>query len=122
MGLDFAAYPDVLAVKALVDKVDDWIRGQDVIKKIVFRLPRDPGPAWAPVIARASRVMITTDDLMSPLPAIAPPLADVLRIVRPDPDLPFRMVSRIPYFTLPRSQGPTDDFWRTGDPWIFTQE
>ena len=122
VGLDFPSFQTIGDVEKMVARVDKWLKGQDVYKKIYFRLPRNPGFIWSPVLARAFRIQVTTDDLLDPLPALVPPLADVLRIVRAIPDQPFRVVSRVPYFTLPRTPAPTDDFWRTGVPWIYTQE
>lgn len=122
VGLRYSDYGSVADVESLIGKVDKWLKGQDVFRKVLFRLPRDAGPIWEPLMAWAIRIQVTTDDLVDPLPRIVPPLADVLRIVRPLPDQPFRIVSRAPYFALPRTPGPTREFWQTGVPWIYTQE
>jgi hypothetical protein len=122
VGLDYKAFTEPAEVQKLIGRVDKWFKGQDVYKKIYFRLPRGAGLTWRPVLRRAFRIQVTTDDLLDPLPPFIPPLADVLRIVRPIPDQPFRMVSRVPYFTLPRTPEPTADFWQAGEPWFKTQE
>ncbi len=122
VGLQYTNYGSGSQVEAMVDAVDAWLQGQDIVRKILFRLPRDADVQWKPVVCRASSIQVTTDDLMDPLPRIVPPLADVLRIARPDPSARFRMVSRTPWFSLPREEEPTRQFWATGEPWIYTQE
>jgi hypothetical protein len=121
VGLDLARYPDRVAVLKLISAIDKWFTAQDEIKKILFRLPRNAGRHWGPVLHRAQRITVTTDDLLDPLPSLVPPLADVLRIARPIPGQPFRMAARVPYFTLPRELEPTRQFWSTGIPWLMTQ-
>lgn len=122
VGLDLASYTTTTKVMELIKAVDSWFLAQERWRKIVFRLPRAAGRIWEPVVERAIRLCVSCTDPLDPLPPICPSLHDVLRICRPDPAGSFEVVSRTPYFSVPRDPAATARFWSTGQPWCLATE